>query len=87
MRVLDVKRKQNIAKKATCISMAFLCAFTSFSIAMPIKVQAANKLTLKAARSLAIENSTEYESAEDKIIAKLKGLEYLKAHWAASPRA
>ena len=70
MRVLDVKRKLNIAKKAMCISMAFLCTFTSFGIVMPIKAQAANKLTLKAARSLAIEASTEYESAEDKIIAK-----------------
>ena len=68
--MLDVRRKQNIAKRVVALGMAFLCTFTSLNIVMPLKAQAANKLTIKAARSLAIQNSTEYEGAEDKIMAK-----------------
>ncbi len=68
MTARDVNRKLNIAKKVFVLFLALVC---SFSYHMPVTTQAAQKtLTLKAARSLALQNSDEYDSAETKVISK-----------------
>lgn len=71
MRVLDNKRQLNNAARIFAGTLAAVCLTVS---AMPLQAQAAlpvqKKLTLAAARRLAIENSTEYESAELTIEAK-----------------
>ena len=65
MRVLDRKRKLNTVKSIFAGTLAAVCLTVS---AMPIQAEAVlpgqKKLTLAAARRLAVENSTEYESAE-----------------------
>ena len=71
MRVHDVNKKHHmIAKRATALVTALAFCFSGFCFTPPIKAEAAKTLTLKAARSLALQNSTEYESAEDKVMAK-----------------
>lgn len=73
MTARDVRCKQNIAKKLLAIILGITCAA---SFPMPLKVEAAQKtLTLKAARSLALQNSEEYESAETKVISKQSAYE------------
>jgi hypothetical protein len=71
MRVLDHKRQLNTVKSIFAGTLAAVCLTVS---AMPVQVQAVlpaqKKLTLAAARRLAVENSTEYESAELTIEAK-----------------
>ena len=65
--------KLNIAKRVLAAVLTMSCAVTSLAlVSPPITAQAARgkKLTLKAARSLALEASTDYEAAGDKIVAK-----------------
>ena len=71
MRVLDGRKKLNIAMRTTAGIMAAVCAFTCIPFSPAKVVMAAPKtFTMDAARSLALENSTAYESASDKILAK-----------------
>ena len=71
MRVLDGRGKLNIAMRTTAGIMAAVCAFTCIPFSQAKVVMAAPKtFTMDAARSLALENSTAYESASDKILAK-----------------
>ena len=71
MKVLEEKRKHNKAKRALAAMLAWLFVIGSSPGGTTIKVQAAEKkLTMKTARLLALQNSTEYENAEDKVIAK-----------------
>ncbi len=65
--------KLNIAKRVLAAVLTMSCAAASLAlISPPITAQAARgkKLSLKAARSLALEASTDYEAAGDKIVAK-----------------
>ena len=63
---LNIGKRVMAAALTISLSVPFAAAFSA-----PVVAEAADKpLTLKAARSLALQNSTEYESAEDKIIAK-----------------
>ena len=71
MRVLEEKRKQNSAKRALALALVFACLIGGLFNSFSIETKAAGKkLTMKAARSLALQNSTEYESAEDQVLAK-----------------
>ena len=71
MKVLEEKRKHNKAKRALAAVLAWLFVIGSSPGGTTIEVQAAEKkLTMKAARLLALQNSTEYENAEDKVLAK-----------------
>ncbi len=69
MRVLDSFCKLNSKRRAMAAIMAVLCAASllssvSISITAEAAVPKPKKLTLNAARALAVENSTDYESAE-----------------------
>ncbi|MBO4457628.1 MAG: hypothetical protein J5802_07905 [Butyrivibrio sp.] len=69
--MLEEKRKQNKGKRALAVAFTISCLICSFLSGTSTEVQAADKkLTMKAARSLALQNSTEYENAEDKVLAK-----------------
>ena len=71
MRVHEEKRKHNNVKRAFATVLVFICATVGLFNALSIDTQAAGKkLSMKAARSLALQNSTEYESAEEKVLAK-----------------
>ncbi len=72
MRVHDVFRKLNIGKRAVALMLAALVAVTPAIPAIPANaaVPTTKTLTLKACRSLALANSTEYESAEINVEAK-----------------
>ena len=67
----EEKRKHNNVKRAFATVLVFICATVGLFNALSIDTQAAGKkLSMKAARSLALQNSTEYESAEEKVLAK-----------------
>ncbi len=75
MRVRDSFCKLNSGKRVVAVIMAALCAFSVISAGAGAgEVKAAvpqpKKLTLAAARALAVENSTEYESAEISVESK-----------------
>ncbi len=85
MRVRDVRKKLNIPSRVLAMSMAVVCAFCavpaakaeaavgiSASSKLPGNINALKpkKLTLKACRSLAIENSDDMDSLEDQVASK-----------------
>ncbi len=75
MRVLDSFCKLNSKRRAVAAVMAVLCAASLLSPLSPsVSAEAAvpkpKKLTLAAARALAVENSTAYESAEINVESK-----------------
>ena len=58
-----------MAKRIIAFAVSLACAFCLIP-AKPAEVHAARMLTLRACRSLAIQNSLDYENAEDKIESK-----------------
>ena len=75
MRVLDSFCKLNMKKRILSGIMAAVCAMSVLSLTAPATAVSAalpmpQKLTLAAARALAVQNSTEYESAEINVESK-----------------
>lgn len=76
MRICDGVIKPNIIKRAGAAFMAFVIFLSCSITVLPVRAKAAEKtLTIKAARSLALQCSSEYDSAEADVIAKRSSYE------------
>lgn len=76
MRVLDLSKKLNIGKRVLAQALVLSLSVSALMTAKPMQVQAADKkITMKAARSLSLQNSKDYESAEDQVLAKQSAYE------------
>ena len=80
MRVHDVRKKLNIGFRIVTASLLVVCSVagafpihasaTSADTTLTKSIAPKKKLTLKAARSLALQNSMDYENGEDSVASK-----------------